>query len=54
MSEGEGQPEWNASTPYEKRFGMEDPFSDEYREQFGITEEGNLVEELAWILGGKT
>jgi hypothetical protein len=53
MAEGNGRPEWIPSTPYEKRFGMEDPFSDEYREQFGITEDGALYDVLAWTLGDK-
>ena len=30
------------STPYEKRFGMDDPFSDESKEAYGITEDGTL------------
>lgn len=51
MTEGEGKPEWIPSTPYTKRFGMEDPFSDEYKEQFGITEDGTVLDELYWILG---
>lgn len=53
MNEGAGRPEWIPSMPYEKRFGMEDPFSDEYREQFGITEDGTVYDVLAWTLGGK-
>jgi hypothetical protein len=31
------------SLPYEKRFGLEDPFSDEAREQYGISEDGTLT-----------
>lgn len=50
---GVGRPEWIASTPYDKRFGMEDPFSDEYKEQFGITEDGTVYDVLAWTLGDK-
>lgn len=49
MADGEFIP----STPYEKRFGMEDPWSEEYQTQHGITEDGTLGEELAWILKGE-
>jgi len=31
---------YEASYPYEKRFGLDDPFSDENMEAYGITEEG--------------
>lgn len=41
------------SHPYEKRFGMEDPFSDEYRQQHGITEDGDITQILAWLLRGE-
>lgn len=41
------------SNPYEKRFGMEDPFSEEYREQFGVTEDGAITNILAWIIKGE-
>lgn len=47
------QEEWIPSVPYEKRFGMEDPWSDEYKEQFGITEDGSVLDILAWILKGE-
>lgn len=53
MEEGNGRPTWIRSTPYERRFGMEDPFSEEYREQFGITEDGSIYDVLAWTLGGR-
>ena len=42
--------EWIRSEPYAKRFGMEDPWSDEYREQFGITEDGTVMDMLAELL----
>jgi hypothetical protein len=48
-----GSLEWVPSTPYSKRFGMEDPWSDEYKEQFGITEDGTVMDVLAWLLTGK-
>jgi hypothetical protein len=48
----EGRLEWVASTPYSKRFGMEDPWSDEYKEQHGITPDGNVGDVLMWILNG--
>jgi hypothetical protein len=31
---------YEASHPYEKRFGLDDPFSDENMEAYGVTEEG--------------
>lgn len=36
--------DWNnvISHPYEKRFGLDDPWSDESKEAFGITEDGTL------------
>lgn len=40
------------SEPYEKRFGMEDPWSEESKAQYGETTEGNLMDVLAWILNG--
>lgn len=46
-------PEWIPTTPYEKRFGMDDPWSDDYKSQYGITEDGNIVDILAWILTGE-
>lgn len=53
MNAVNGKLEWIPSHPYEKRFGMEDPWSDEYKGQHGITEDGNLVDILAWILTGE-
>lgn len=41
------------SHPYEKRFGMEDPFSEEYKTQWGETPDGTVLDVLAWILGGE-
>jgi hypothetical protein len=39
-----GEEDWAGivSQPYEKRFGIEDPFSDESREQNGISEDGTI------------
>jgi len=48
-----GGVEWMPSHPYEKRFGMDDPWSLESREQFGMTEDGNVTDILAWILTGE-
>lgn len=48
-----GSFEWVPSHPYEKRFGMDDPWSLESREQFGVTEDGNVPDILAWILKGE-
>jgi len=48
-----GGVEWVPSHPYEKRFGMEDPWSIESKEQFGVTEDGNVTDILAWILTGE-
>lgn len=53
MSQPGSELEWIASHPYEKRFGMEDPFSDEYKEQMGVIEDGNIADILAWILKGE-
>ena len=41
------------SVAYEKRFGMADPWSDEYKAQFGVMEDGNVIDVLAWILKGE-
>lgn len=38
------------SMPYVKRFGMDDPFSDEYEEQWGETAEGTIAQMLNWEL----
>jgi len=46
-------PHWEPSQPYVKRFGMDDPWSDEYKEQLGVTEDGNIADILAWILKGE-
>lgn len=53
--DGNGNPEWqsfDASYPYVKRFGMEDPYSDEFRQQFGENFDGNIADVLGWILVG--
>lgn len=41
------------SNPYTKRFGMEDPWSDDAKEQYGVTEDGNLLDILAWLIKGE-
>jgi hypothetical protein len=41
------------SNPYTKRFGMDDPWSDDAKEQHGITEDGTVADELAWLLKGE-
>lgn len=43
---------YEPSEPYDKHFGMEDPWSDEYRARLGETQEGRIVDILAWILNG--
>jgi hypothetical protein len=40
------------SEPYEKRFGMDDPWSDEAKAEWGETQEGRMMDILAWILNG--
>ena len=40
------------SQPYSKHFGMEDPFSEEYRAQFGETQAGRIMDVLYWIMNG--
>lgn len=49
----DGKPVWTRSQPYTKRFGMEDPWSEEYRTQFGEHPDGNPIDMLAWILKGE-
>lgn len=38
------------SQPYDKRFGMDDPWSDEYKATLGETQEGRIMDILSWIL----
>jgi hypothetical protein len=38
------------SEPYDKRFGMEDPWSDEAKAAMGETQEGRIMDILSWIL----
>jgi hypothetical protein len=40
------------SEPYSKHFGMDDPWSDEARAQWGETQEGRMMDVLSWILNG--
>jgi hypothetical protein len=42
-----------ASTPYEKRFGADDPFSDESKERWGITPDGYVSDPFRDILMGR-
>lgn len=41
-----------ASEPYDKRFGMDDPWSEEAKALMGETQEGRMMDILAWILNG--
>lgn len=41
------------SAPYEKRFGMEDPWSAEYKAQFGESPDGPPLDMVSWILRGE-
>lgn len=38
------------SVPYTKRFGIDDPFSDESREELGITDDGTVLDTISWAL----
>ena len=42
------------SKPYEKRFGMDDPFSWESKEALGVTPDGNVGELFSFALKGAT
>lgn len=43
--------DWDCiSRPYEKRFGLDDPFSDESRESMGLAIDGNVMDEFAWLI----
>lgn len=41
------------SKPYQKRFGMDDPWSTERKELYGITPDGNVPDLIAEVLGLK-
>lgn len=41
---------YEPSQPYDKRFGMDDPWSDEYKATLGETQEGRIMDILSWIL----
>jgi hypothetical protein len=45
--------EWVSSTPYQKRFGMDDPWSDEYLQQYGISPDGLSINMVSWMLKGE-
>jgi hypothetical protein len=53
MSISAGRMEWIPSTPYEKRFGMDDPWSDEYKAQLGENPDGMVADILSWVLMGE-
>lgn len=43
--------DWNCeSQPYDKRFGIDDPFSDESKEMWGITEDGLMSDSFRALL----
>lgn len=42
------------STPYEKRFGLDDPFSWESKEALGVTPDGNVGDLFSFALKGAT
>lgn len=44
----------NSSVPYEKRFGMDDPFSDASKEAMGVSPDGNVSELYGYLLKGIT
>lgn len=44
--------QWVPSTPYQKRFGMDDPWSEEYLQQFGETPDGLSIDLVSWMLKG--
>lgn len=41
------------SEPYNKRFGMDDPWSEESKAQMGETQEGKIMDILSWILNDR-
>jgi hypothetical protein len=45
--------DWVKSYPYEKRFGMDDPWSEEYLQQFGETPDGSITDLMTWVLKGE-
>lgn len=48
-----GRLTWIPSSPYEKRFGMDDPWSAEYQSQLGETPDGMIGDLLAWVLNSR-
>lgn len=43
--------DWDCvSRPYEKRFGFDDPFGEESREEFGVNDDGNVMDLTRWVL----
>lgn len=45
-----GEYVWTPSTPYEKRFGMDDPWSDEVKETYGINQDGYVIDIVSWMI----
>jgi len=48
-----GQMEWVQSYPYSKRFGDEDPWSEESKQQWGENPDGTVGDQFGWILKGE-
>jgi len=38
------------SKPYEKFFGLDDPFSEESRTEYGVTEDGTVADAFRWLI----
>lgn len=55
VNEDELTSEWQVeSTPYEKKFGLEDPFSWESKEAMGLSPDGNIGDLFSFALKGAT
>jgi hypothetical protein len=48
-----GQMEWVQSYPYSKRFGDDDPWSEESKQQWGENQDGTVGDQFGWILKGE-
>lgn len=53
MDSVEGELQWIPTHPYQKRFGMDDPWSEEYKSQLGVGPDGHIADQIAWILRGE-
>jgi len=43
--------DWDCvSVPYQKRFGIDDPFGDEAKEEMGVNDDGYVMDQLRWVL----